>query len=470
MSREATKTRRGGWGKPLKIAAFNLLLALAMLEILGLAAYAYRTRTLYYTNPPVGRAMPETIEGLVESYRIHPYLGFIIRPSASVAEDDGEHHYNDVGFDSPHEYPHPRSDRQLIVAITGGSAASHLAVFENRQRVLAARLAADLGLEGPERVTVLNFAQGGFKQPQQLLIYQYLRALGQEIDLLVSFDGFNEIALGAGNRLAGVAVDMPSVEHVRALQEVTSRTTDTAGLEAMVDARRAWHSYSKRFNRAWSGEAWETRFAGGFFVDYVIYRLAARRYEKLRFQFVDPGPTDSGNGLSWLYLNPIRGQAPIDDLDVALDHALDLWSHGARQLWRAAEADGAAYVHIVQPNQYHPTARTYDEAERQVAFNPRSPYRDRIEAGYPQLVEAVAELRDEGLPIDAPLEMLDAIPEAVYIDDCCHFTDVAQQHLLEHIAELAVAELRALERFTPTNPGALPTETVDPTPVTGPEE
>lgn len=456
---ESMTTRKDSRGKlrtAAKVVLFNLLFLLVLVEAVGLVAYGWRTGALYYTHETEIRRVAPTLYEVVESYRIHPYLGFIIRPSGSVAANDGAHRYNDLGFDSPWDYPLARREGEVLVGITGGSAAAHLAVFEHREKILARALAEPLGLAGPDQVRVLNLAQGGYKEPQQLLIYDYLRSLGQELDLLVTFDGFNEVALGARNALAGVAIDMPSIEHVRALQEVTTMSGTSSGLEAMLEVRRNWGRYAAMYNRTWSGEAWEARFAGGFLVDYLLYKYYYRRYLKGRASAVDlDQPSESGRP-SWLYLNPLRRDAPRaaggvdlppehdgEALDQALAQAITLWARSTRQLARAVEADGGVTLHVIQPNQYHATGRQFDDEERRVALSPLSPYRQPIAAGYPRLAQAAEILASEGLPVHAPLTLLDDIPEPVYIDDCCHFTDVGQRVLLGYIAELAVERMGA---------------------------
>src|SRR5436309_3415270 len=41
-------------------------------------------------------------------------------------------------------------------------------------------------------IVMINLAQGGYKEPQQLLALGYVIALGQPLDLVINMDGFNE--------------------------------------------------------------------------------------------------------------------------------------------------------------------------------------------------------------------------------------------------------------------------------------
>lgn len=63
-------------------------------------------------------------------------------------------------------------------------------------------------------MVLLNFAQGGFKQPQQLLTMTYFLALGQESDFIINLNGVNEIVLAHINHSRGLHAVMPSSHHL----------------------------------------------------------------------------------------------------------------------------------------------------------------------------------------------------------------------------------------------------------------
>jgi hypothetical protein len=433
----------------LKIALFNLLLLFVLMEVTALAGYLYRTGNIYYLDPPSGRSVGEDLASSVVSYRLHPYLGFIIRPSATVREEAAggrwskEEIYNNYGFIAADDYPYPRrGPEEVLVGIFGGSAAAHLATFEAREGILARSVAPVLGRR-PEEVTVLNFAQGGYKQPQQLLIYDYFRALGQELDLVINFDGFNEIVLTRLNARQGVAVDMPSIEHVGALRQVTGRGSNAEEIERLLRVRADWGRYAEVYNRAWSREGWELTFASGFLVDFLIYRHYLGRYQR---GVLALGERERSESLSWLYLNrpadpAAAGDAAADPDAAALERAVALWRRASGMMQRRARSSGALYLHFVQPNQYYPTARTFSAEERRVAINDFSPYAGLVPEGYSRLERQIVEARSEGLAVEGLFRLLDETAEPVYVDDCCHFTDLGQRLLLEHIGAVAAAEL-----------------------------
>lgn len=53
------------------------------------------------------------------------------------------------------------------------------------------------------------------------------------------------------------------------------------------------------------------------------------------------------------------------------------------------EAQGIAYVHVLQPNQYY-TSRRFTPEESAVAINAASPFKSGVERGYPALLAEAA--------------------------------------------------------------------------------
>lgn len=76
----------------------------------------------------------------------------------------------------------------MIVGLFGGSF-SKLCYFSLKS--VLDRHSATLG----KNFIVINFATDGYKQPQQLMILNYLLALGAEFDVVINLDGFNEVSL-----------------------------------------------------------------------------------------------------------------------------------------------------------------------------------------------------------------------------------------------------------------------------------
>lgn len=444
---KSTSKPKTGW---LKITLFNLAFFLIGAEVLAVGLYAWRTGSLYYADPPSGRSVPLDVAN-VEGFRIHPYFGFQLR--AHSGDWNGTFANNNHGFVSTWDFPRERRDGEVLIGVFGGSVASYLAQYERDHGVIAATVAEALD-KSPDDVVVMNFAQGGFKQPQQVQILSYFLATGQEFDAVVNIDGFNEVALGARNQLAGIGPAQPSVEHVLGLQAVTPLVSSKRRAK-MEKARHAYDRYAEIYNRAWSGEAPETKLAVGFLWHYLRYKYYNRQVVLLRQQF-SVGDDANGQDPSWLYLQPSPGTADPGGSgrmaeggthpdDVEWPPILGVWQRSAVAFAEIARAAGAVSVHVLQPNQYFPTERRFSDAEKAVAVSDHSPYAALIPPGYDRLATEAKELTAAGVPVHNLYRLLDDLEAQAYVDDCCHYTDAGNDLLARELGQLlrqAFAERR----------------------------
>jgi len=115
--------------------------------------------------------------------KVHPYFGYVYLPDRG-AELHG-FYVNNHAFaqsaayvkENPQccDFPARRvAKRDFIVGIFGGSVAASFAV--------TAQQAGDFQPIEGSNVRILNFASGGYKQPQQLLVLSYFLSLGQTFD------------------------------------------------------------------------------------------------------------------------------------------------------------------------------------------------------------------------------------------------------------------------------------------------
>jgi len=50
----------------------------------------------------------------------------------------------------------------------------------------------------------------GFKQPQQLQVLTYFLSVGQEFDMVVNIDGFNDVVWALNNNASGLDISIPT--------------------------------------------------------------------------------------------------------------------------------------------------------------------------------------------------------------------------------------------------------------------
>src|SRR5688572_18729813 len=220
------------------LVAINVLIFLALAEAAAIGFYYVQHGAFFYTaareSPP---ALAETSRGELSADVLHPYFGPIHRPGVRPQT-------NNIGFGSKQPFPFARtSDRQFLVGIFGGSVAR--AFCDRGTPRLIAALQRDRALAGRE-VVPLCFSHEGYKQPQQLIVLAYFLSLGQQFDLVVNIDGFNEVALGSRNQERGRDISMPSPIHIDPLLNLIDPATLTP---ARVQALARISLYKERLNQ-----------------------------------------------------------------------------------------------------------------------------------------------------------------------------------------------------------------------------
>lgn len=400
-----------------------LLLASAALE--GAAAlYFWLDRGHLPYAGPTDKLEPAAAAAFhVADAVFHPYAGYVLRAGREGDYLDGSRwRANNHGFHNlirPDgsaccDYPYLPAEDEIVVGIFGGSVGSGYA--------LSAQIAGSFdtlgdgraGLWTGKRVTVLNFALPGFKQPQQLMALSYFLNIGQVFDVVIEIDGFNEAVTTYSNWESGAELSYPAdtlwgawgrmleryevpvgekgfhlaAYHRLAGRDARHRARDArlAGLKLLYEAKAGWH---------WWRE--------GAHAKPAREELEKRAYFPTRFR--SPQPPESG----------------IWDATVAS------WLSASVAMADMARRVGAVYLHILQPNQWDRTFEDY------VPRDPDHPYGWTIRPVnrvYPRFRAATARLETAGvafLDLSGVFAAVDA--RTVYVDDCCHYTQAGNEVL-----------------------------------------
>ena len=116
----------------------------------------------------------------VKDMILHPYAGFSRPPNKG----------SDFGFAGLSPLVKRKKD-QVNICILGGSVANQL--FAASPYLINSLKQNPLFQD--KNIQVRSLAEGGYKQPQQLFILNFLLFLGAEYDIVINLDGFNEVAL-----------------------------------------------------------------------------------------------------------------------------------------------------------------------------------------------------------------------------------------------------------------------------------
>ena len=417
--------------RALRLAVVNLVIFFVTAELLALGIFYYEHGWLFYVDPyrPTIAPIEEGSADALTAVGLHPYFGpthrpgirFDVPPELRSGEADDVVATNNFGFPSRVNYPFSKtSDRQFVIGVFGGSVGAYFCRLGTARLEETLRRSAVFNNREP---VTLCFSHEGYKQPQQLLVLSYFLSIGQPFDLVVNIDGFNEVALGRINDRYGWDVSMPSHEHLDALINVVNQATlTTAKLESLariVRYRQQLNDIAERNNR--------TRLASVEFMLRHYYDFLRRRYEQERVRF-DGLPSNPPANSPIHVTPPVRprtGAAVYEDIAAN-------WRNASVLMQQVLAARGVAYLHVLQPNQYYST-RAFTPAEKAIAFNDGSPFKEGVANGYPFLEKAL-----EPGALSA-VHLFDTAREPVYVDNCCHYTSAGNRLLADFIARAVVA-------------------------------
>jgi len=411
-------------------AAIGLLACLLIIEIGGATSFYLQNHRLIYFNPGAP-AVAAPVEGSSYKQRLHPYFGFAGPYSTTYQTGLGMMHTNSLGFLQRDRLTLPvaRKEADFIVVVFGGSVAANVVLTPYGGLPLGSALEKLPALKD-KRVAVINMAQGSGKEPQQLIELAFLLAWGQSIDLAITIDGFNELALGLESYRNGLDPVLPAgVIMGGLLQEVLPASSGSVEYYEIAYNVSAAKRDAERHELAAQRARWGT----AFLVDRAWLTLDSLRVRKYLQRYNEAVAVSAAGDL------PARMKMLGLDMPVDLGkpdkvrELYDLWIRSARQMRLLAEANHIGYLHIVQPNQYY-SKKVFTDREKRIALSlpPDHAYRVALAEGY-RMLEAQMQTRAQPGMISA-ISLFDAVREDVYNDNCCHFNARGETMFAEFLA------------------------------------
>ena len=360
---------------------------------------------------------------------LHPYLGFAMVPlGPSTVTVGGNDELEAYGFgNNAGPLMRVKAPDQVVVGIFGGSVAFEFARNQGAMDVLKAALRRLPKFHGKE-ILIDSAGYYGYKQPQHLLALNYLLSLGAQFDVVISLDGFNEVAIARTDvaNEAGTYLHFPDhwFARLQSLEDDTEFRSILGQASYLKDRRK---NVARLFLRLppsmflgtlW--KAWDLQAA-----------KAAERAEYAIHNYRPKSAADYG----------AHGPTLNFSSDDEFYHAIvQMLKRSTLQMDRASKANGASFFHFLQPNQYDTGSKLLTEEEKRDAYAPGHPYEVEIQKGYPLLRAAVTEMQNERIA-SADLTMIfKNVKESTYKDICCHLNDRGNLLLAEEMAKVITAK------------------------------
>jgi len=283
---------------------------------------------------------------------------------------------------------------------------------------------------------VLNFGNGGYKQPQQLLILNYFLALGQELDLVINIDGFNEVALSNLNNKADVEIGMPSVQHIKPLAGLANNNLPPEAMSSIVEINETKKQLKAGIDKLQTCPLALCHAVTSLQVQQLVknYQQAVVKYDSQ----VKKSNLDKANS-SIVYIP--KADSVFEDA-AAFDKMASIWSQSSIGMNQILSSRKIKYFHFIQPNQYYPTKRAFTAREKEIAIDQKSPYIEGVKKGYPMLLSKVDDLQKARVNVFNAVNILDNTKETVYKDACCHYNSVGEEVLANYVSSSIIKVVR----------------------------
>jgi hypothetical protein len=357
--------------------ALSILIAVVATEGLARGWMAVRGRS--YSGVKTGQAITRMANSIGaarlanhipdKSNRLHPFTGWDVKDGAERIARDRE------------RFLSGRADKTYDILIIGSSVAAGLG--HEGAPALVRSMEEGLNL-APRGVRVQGYGRSAYKQPQQLMLLNWLLVHGFTPDAVVCIDGFNEMALSVANGRRGVPPDYPGWGQWGPL--VSQMPVDPLGqqlVHQLEESRRAAariHGSVQRFGLANSA------------VLGSLYRGRMVR-AKEHWQAVAEELSSALAGYS------VRRHGVFldagNDLKVAGQTA-DLWRLSTELMMGLCHARDIPLLHVLQPNPSIPGSKQLS-AEEEAMIRAGEEWVFAATEGYPLIRQARAELMAKGL-------------------------------------------------------------------------
>lgn len=426
MNRPAGHPAGSGRGRTFVFGALYVVLVLLVLEggvrLLLVARGTSVGELASLRDVQAGVESPDPLSNEGGPSVLHPYFGFVLDGQEFPEAQRGDPEAVQYGF--PWSRVSPFAEDRAVVAFFGGSFARQMVTAAEAE--LTTRLEAS-GVFGERPVAIVNLAAGGWKQPQQLLAFETVLALGADPAVVVLLDGFNEVALPTVRNLTEeVHPYFPTGWRLRVQGLGREERRLLGRVDLWEEIRRKWALAMRRFGSSAPGiAAWKI---GDGWVDHRILEVHERLAEgKAGDDFQARGPHEV-----------------FEDWDSYWRSAVGLWERSSVLMADACRSRGVPFLHFLQPNQYVDGSKPLTEEERTTAWNPHHPFRRAVGTGYPLLLEGGERLRESGVEFRSLVRVFEDRRETLWADTCCHANPAGYRLVAEHVAEEIVRVAAAL--------------------------
>ena len=406
--------------KKIALSLFALCLVLLCIEFFGFLTY-FTVFHEFYSKKQVKKMLNQNLKVHVDTNItkagdlwvgsqveiLHPYFGYLRDPERNKG-------ISDQGFPSfQKKQLSKKKFDQITIGIFGGS-------FAKETFFLGIDHLKECFFNTYKKVNIINFSIGGYKQPQQLMVLNYLLSTGAQFDIVINIDGFNEVALPyVENVKNGVSPFYPRNWLYRAKSLNDPVEIALIGKIHFIRGLKRSGALAVKKHKLYRSPTLT-----------LIWRLIdnalSSRIALTRARLQELGRQGLGFAVKGPEYRSSSSAAMFDDLT-------DLWMRCSLSMHYLCKSYNIKYYHFLQPNQYDPDSKPLSFKEKKNAFDPKHPYRDGVLNGYPKLRKKGALLIQNNVNFLDLTDVFKDQPETLYKDTCCHLNERGYQLIIEKI-------------------------------------
>jgi hypothetical protein len=367
-------------------------------------------------------------KSVVVKEKLHPYFGYVtdgkLRADDCIS-DDPQDCFSRIKV--PTDKPFiKRAPDKLIVGLLGGS----VAVGTSSRGVgsLYKEYLGQLPEYKDREVILYTMAAGGFRQPQQLMMLNYYITLGAEFDLIISLDGFNDVAIPAAQwRHNKLHPSFPRSWNHRVANKIPDEL-----LELLVNKKSTQKNHiafatfmanpiarnSNVFNLIWKVKH-QNSMNDISELDVLINNVATDVDVKRDFLYEALGP-----------------DYEFTDWENLYSYSVQIWANSSKLVNSIATGGGAKYFHFLQPNQYIEGSKPMSAHERGIALMKQGGYGYFYKQAHRHIVDKAQWLIDQGVSYHDLTNLYQDVEDVIYIDNCCHVNAKGSRLMVEKMVDI----------------------------------
>ncbi|MFH0946337.1 MAG: hypothetical protein V2A76_14155 [Planctomycetota bacterium] len=342
---------------------------------------------------------------------LHPFTGFEIQGSL-------------LQLEAERLRTGSKQDQETYdIAVLGGSVAGRFAT-------LCADRFKEVLLQDPRfagrEIRLVEFARGGFKQPQQAAQFGYIISAGVRPDAVINIDGFNEAALGLNNFEHSVFPLYPSWSHWLFVTRSGSLSREQTQKLYFVLKVREKISETSELSRLLHLD-WSAALG-----NLALARI--RRYQRHYSMGYDQYFQSIGGSQEEATDDGVRGPrfGRETDIEQALDFVTESWVAASRSIDATCRLYSIPYLHVLQPTLHDEGAKPITDEERKKSIGAESWIKGAW-LGYPKFRAAAPRLLEAGVHFHDSSRLFVDVSEPIYFD-VCHFDGIGLELFAEDVA------------------------------------